>query len=211
MNIDIIRHEYKLSELSKTAVNPNPVKQFETWLNEAIKACVPEPTAMSLSTVGTSGFPENRIVLLKFFDDQGFIFFTNYNSEKGKSIAANAAVGLHFFWPELERQIRISGFAEKTSPEISDNYFHSRPLNSQFAAWASGQSEEIPDRKKLIKDYELVEEKFKNMPVIRPDFWGGYCIKPVKIEFWQGRENRLHDRIVFEKRNNEWTIKRIAP
>lgn len=211
MKLESIRKEYKFAELTENSIDHNPFNQFETWLNEAINACVNEPTAMSVSTVGTDGFPQTRIVLLKGFNKNGFTFFTNYNSEKGKAIKKNNAVGLHFFWPELERQIRISGYAEKTSDEISDNYFHSRPLLSQIAATVSNQSEKIPSRSFLEKKFETFQNELNNNKPKRPDSWGGYIIKPVKIEFWQGRESRLHDRILYEKFGEIWIISRLAP
>ena len=162
---------------------------------------------MSVSAIAEDGFPHSRIVLLKDFGDDGLTFFTNYNSLKGRSIAGNPAVSLLFFWPELERQIRIAGFAEKTSPEVSDRYFYSRPLNSQVAASVSEQSTKINSRKMLE---DLFETK-KNDSVSRPENWGGYIVKPVRFEFWQGRESRLHDRILFEKKGETWQITRLAP
>lgn len=211
MKLDSIRREYKFAELSENSIDNNPFNHFETWLNEALNARVNEPTAMSVSTFGTDDFPQTRIVLLKAFSENGFTFFTNYNSEKGKAIKKNNAVGLHFFWPELERQIRISGFAEKTSDEISDNYFHSRPLFSQIAASVSNQSEKIPSRSFLEKKFEILQNEIQNNKLKRPDSWGGYIIKPVKIEFWQGRESRLHDRILHEKIKDKWIVSRLAP
>lgn len=211
MKIDSIRKEYKFSELTPEGLHKNPVSQFEQWLNEAINAEIPHPTAMSVSTLGADGFPQSRIVLLKFFDDRGFMFFTNYNSEKGISIANNPAVGLHFYWPQLERQVRISGFAKKTSQEISDRYFLSRPLSSQIGAWVSEQSKEIPSRKILDNRFIEYRNRYKNQVPPKPGSWGGYLVKPAKIEFWQGRENRLHDRFLFEKQNKIWLIKRLAP
>lgn len=211
MNLDSVRHEYKLSVLTRKSVDKNPFKQFEQWLNEALHSEVKEPTAMALNTLGLDGFPQSRIVLLKSFDENGFVFFTNYNSAKGKSIDKKPEVGLHFFWPELERQVRISGVAEKTSAEVSDNYFHSRPLTSQIGAVISDQSTEIPSREYLEKRFENLRSELHNQPPKRPEWWGGFCVKPVKIEFWQGRENRLHDRIVYEKQNEIWVTKRLAP
>ncbi len=209
MKLQSIRKEYKLSVLDESSISKNPLKQFEEWLNESFKAKVPEPTAMSVASIGLNGFPESRIVLLKDFNRDGFTFFTNYNSNKGKSIAKNPSVGLHFFWPELERQIRISGIAEKTPDEISDKYFISRPELSQIAAIVSNQSSKIKSREKLTKLFD--EEKSKLKPFKRPDYWGGYVVKPIRYEFWQGRENRLHDRIIYEKENGNWNISRLAP
>ena len=207
MKLDSIRKDYQLAELSEEKVDKNPFRQFEKWMKEALKAKVNEPTAMSISAITDDGFPHSRIVLLKDFGEEGFTFFTNYNSLKGQSITKNPAVSLLFFWPELERQIRIAGFAEKTSPEVSDRYFYSRPLNSQVAATVSEQSSVIHSREKLD---ELFESR-KNEPVLRPDNWGGYIVNPVRFEFWQGRESRLHDRILFEKKGETWQITRLAP
>jgi pyridoxamine 5'-phosphate oxidase len=211
MELDSVRHEYKYSGLTKIGVDKNPFNQFEIWLNEALNSAVKEPTAVAVNTLGLDGFPQSRIVLLKFFDENGFVFFTNYNSAKGKAIEKNPKVGLHFFWPELERQVRISGFAEKTTTEVSNNYFHSRPLASQIGAIISDQSSEIPSREYLKKRFEKLSSELKNKSPKRPEWWGGYRVKPVKIEFWQGRENRLHDRILYEKQSENWVIKRLAP
>lgn len=211
MRIDTIRNEYTFSGLTRKNADKNPLVQFEKWLNDAIDSNTKEPTAMALSTIGTDGFPQSRIVLLKYFDENGFVFFTNYLSEKGKSIEKNPAVCLHFFWPELERQIRISGFAEKTSREISEKYFRSRPLESQIGAWASEQSSEIPSRKYLEQRFSEYRVKFEKHPPALPPHWGGYNVVPRKFEFWQGRENRLHDRILYEKISEKWELKRLAP
>jgi pyridoxamine 5'-phosphate oxidase len=211
MKIDSVRKEYSFSGLSKNTAKENPTKQFGIWLEEAIQAGIEEPTAMSVSTYGTDGFPQSRIVLLKYFDENGFVFFTNYHSEKGISIEKNPAVGLHFFWAKLERQVRISGFASKTEAKLSDEYFHSRPLLSQISAIISEQSSEIPSRKYLETQFEILQNQLQNSKPARPENWGGYRVKPEKFEFWQGRENRLHDRILYEKQYNEWVLKRLAP
>lgn len=211
MKIDSLRNEYLFSGLTRKNMDQNPFKQFEKWLNEAVNSDEKEPTAMALSTIGADGFPQSRIVLLKFFDENGFVFFTNYSSEKGKSIEKNPAVSLHFFWPFLERQVRITGVAEKTSKEISLKYFQSRPEESQVAAWASEQSTEIPSRDYLEQQFRKFSSKFENESVPLPPFWGGYRVNPQKIEFWQGRANRLNDRILYERNGELWTIKRLAP
>lgn len=211
MKLHSIRTEYKYAELTESNIDKNPLKQFEHWLNDAINAKVNEPTAMSVATVGTDGFPDSRIVLLKDFGEKGLTFFTNYNSNKGIAIAKNHAVSLHFFWPELERQIRISGFAEKTSDEISDKYFYSRPVLSQIAAIISNQSSKIHSRDSLQNLFEKAKKESTGQIIKRPENWGGYLVTPVKIEFWQGRESRLHDRIHFEKSGEEWIISRLAP
>ena len=208
MKLDSIRKEYRFTVLSEDSIDKNPFSQFEKWMKEALEAEVNEPTAMGLSAIGADGFPHSRIVLLKDFDDNGFTFFTNYNSLKGKSIQQIPAVSLLFFWPELERQIRISGFAEKTDATVSDRYFQSRPANSRIAAAVSNQSEKISSR-------EFLENNFETAKMIetttRPEHWGGYVVKPLRIEFWQGRESRLHDRILYKKTGNLWTISRLAP
>lgn len=211
MKLDFVRREYKFTELSKKSIERNPLKQFENWINDAIDANVNDPTAMSLITIGTDGFPQSRIVLLKDFNENGFTFFTNYFSEKGKALDKNPMTGIHFFWPEMERQIRISGYTEKTSQKISDNYFYSRPTTSQIAAIVSNQSEEIPDRKFLENRFFDLQNQLQGKVPKRPESWGGYLLKPKKIEFWQGRESRLHDRILYDKKDGKWIIKWLAP
>jgi len=211
MKLHSIRTEYKYAELTKSSIDKNPLKQFEHWLNDALNAKVTERTAMTVATVGNDGFPDSRIVLLKDFDENGMTFFTNYNSNKGMSIEKNPAVGLHFFWPELERQIRISGFAIKTSDEVSDHYFYSRPVLSQIAAVISNQSSKIPSREFLLERFESFKNNSSGEIIKRPKNWGGFLVTPVKFEFWQGRESRLHDRILYEKENNNWLISRLAP
>ncbi|SHE31647.1 Pyridoxamine 5'-phosphate oxidase [Mariniphaga anaerophila] len=212
MKIDSIRNEYSFSGLRKQNTDDNPFNQFEKWLKEAIDSNEKEPTAMAVATIGTDGFPQSRIVLLKYFNENGFVFFTNYLSGKGRSIESSPAVGLHFFWPLLERQVRISGVAEKTSKKVSEKYFHSRPLESQVGAWASEQSKEIESRDYLEQRFRKFSSEFENEAPSLPPFWGGYNVVPQKIEFWQGRENRLHDRILYKKlSNNEWEKIRLAP
>lgn len=211
MKLDSIRRDYKYAALNEGDVDADPIKQFGMWLAAALQAEVNEATAMALSTVGTDGFPQSRIVLLKDFNEQGFTFFTNYNSEKGLAIAHHPSVSLHFFWPELERQIRILGIAEKTSDDVSGSYFLSRPVLSQIAAIASEQSQKIPSRSFLEKRFEQLKEEVSKHPLTWPKYWGGYLVKPIKIEFWQGRESRLHDRILYEKKNGIWLISRLAP
>jgi pyridoxamine 5'-phosphate oxidase len=211
MKLHSIRTEYKYAELTESSIHECPMKQFEHWLHDALNAKVNEPTAMSVATFGVDGFPDSRIVLLKDFGESGFTFFTNYNSNKGNSIAENPAVGLHFFWPELERQIRISGFAEKSADEISDKYFYSRPVLSQIAAVVSNQSSKIPSREFLQNRFETLKEATTGELIKRPENWGGFLVTPVKFEFWQGRESRLHDRILYEKENSNWLISRLAP
>lgn len=211
MKLGSIRKEYRFSALAESGINPAPFKQFSVWLDEAINAELEYATAFTLATIGVNGFPQSRIVLLKGFDQNGFTFFTNYNSAKGKAILENNRVGLHFFWPEFERQIRITGFAEKTKKSISDKYFKSRPPESQLAAIISDQSKTISSREYLEKRYSELKNSLKDSLPERPKNWGGYVVKPIEFEFWQGRENRLHDRIVFYAENGKWEIKRLAP
>jgi pyridoxamine 5'-phosphate oxidase len=210
-NYDTIRNEYQNKKLSKKDVHADPFQQFVQWMDEAIKAKIKEPTAMSLATTGKNLLPTNRIVLLKEIQNQGFIFYTNYESKKGYQLAENPYGSLLFFWPELERQIRIQGRIEKTSKEISDNYYLTRPAKRRIGAWASPQSKEIPHRKYLEKLQSEYEKKFEGKPPQRPDNWGGYILIPYTFEFWQGRPNRLHDRIEYYLDDNDWKLRRLAP
>jgi pyridoxamine 5'-phosphate oxidase len=207
-----LRVNYSLKSFSETDLLPNPFEQFSVWFEEALAAQLPEPNAMTLATVKPSGSPSARIVLLKGFSDNGFVFFTNYESNKGMQLEQNNKVALVFCWLELQRQVRIEGIAAKISPTESDSYFTSRPLNSQIGAHASPQSSPINSREELEKRYALFEKRFSNTPIIRPSNWGGYCVSPLLIEFWQGRENRLHDRFVYEKNEQlRWETTRLAP
>ncbi|MFP4526169.1 MAG: pyridoxamine 5'-phosphate oxidase [Bacteroidales bacterium] len=206
-----IRREYLGKPLSKKEIHPNPLAQFNQWLEEAINAEIPEPTAMTLSTANTRGQVNSRIVLLKEVEENGFIFYTNYKSRKGQDLAENPFASMTFFWAELFRQIRIEGTTEKVSPKKSDEYFNSRPEDSKISALVSEQSQEIPDRKYLESQFETLKKKYNNQQITRPEHWGGYILYPDKIEFWQGRLNRLHDRIQYEKISNHWKIRRLAP
>lgn len=210
-NIDAIRTDYKRSELNENEVNKNPVEQFKFWFDQAINACVIEVNAMTLATVDQEGSPSARIVLLKGIEDGGFVFFTNYKSHKGRDLDINNKVSLVFFWPVLERQVRIKGLVEKINNEASKAYFHSRPIGSQLGAWASPQSTVIANRAILENNLELITKKYENTPIPKPPHWGGYIVKPTSIEFWQGRQNRLHDRILYTKKTNDWLIERLAP
>lgn len=211
MKLSEIRNEYTIKSLDFNDVSFDPFNQFRVWLDEAIDAEVPEVNAMCLSTLGLNGFPNARIVLLKEMD-HGFVFFTNYKSEKGQEIEANPKASMTFFWPELERQVRILGLIEKVSKKESDEYFLSRPKGSQIGAWTSPQSATIADRNELNSRLEEMEKRFSSEPLTRPDFWGGYRLLPFKIEFWQGRPSRLHDRICYEKQSDgSWKISRLAP
>lgn len=210
MNISSIRKDYTFKILEIEDVKNNPIDQFHLWLQEAINAEALEVNAMTLSTLGLDGFPNGRIVLLKELDS-GFVFFTNYESEKGKELENSPKASLTFFWAELERQVRVIGQVEKISEKESDDYFFSRPIGSQIGAWTSPQSKKIASREILDQMKEDVENEFSTKPMIRPPHWGGFRLMPVKIEFWQGRSSRLHDRVLYEKIEAEWGITRLAP
>ena len=208
---DKIRTEYRLQPLGKKDVDPNPFKQFAEWMDIAISSGIKEPTAMVLSTTGKNMQPSSRMVLLKEIKNDGFIFYSNYDSRKGHQIAENHFGALLFYWPEIEKQIRIEGRIEKTSREISEEYYLTRSAKRRIGAWASPQSQEIPDRKFLEKKQAEFEKKFEGVSAKKPDNWGGYVLTPYIIEFWQGRVNRLHDRIEYYLDDNEWKIRRLAP
>ncbi len=210
MNITDLRKEYSKRELSESDVNPDPIIQFETWFNEALDSEMNEPNAMALATVDEKGKPSCRIVLLKGFDTEGFVFFTNYLSKKGTDISQNPQAAITFFWHGLERQVRIEGKVEKIPQRDSDLYFELRPEGSKIGAWTSPQSQPISKRELLDNQREF-EQKYNGTTVPRPPYWGGYIIVPEMIEFWQGRPSRLHDRIVYQKTGNSWAIQRIAP
>ncbi|NJM93429.1 MAG: pyridoxamine 5'-phosphate oxidase [Cytophagales bacterium] len=210
-DLTTIRKEYMMKNLDEATVLPDPVAQFNVWLDEAIASDVPEPTAMNLATVGTNGRPSSRIVLLKGVVSGGFVFFTNYNSPKGIHLATNIFGSLNFFWPQLERQVRIEGRVTKLSARENDEYFDSRPEGSKIGAWASPQSKKIKDRSFLEKKVKEVEARFMDKPISRPPYWGGYRLNPIFMEFWQGRPSRLHDRIHYEKFADQWRIERLAP
>jgi pyridoxamine 5'-phosphate oxidase len=212
-NLAAIRKDYTLQDLTVEQTAAEPFSQFQTWLTEALEAKVPEPNAMHLSTVSAAGRPSGRIVLLKGLTDKGFVFFTNYESRKGQELASNQWASLTFFWPELERQVRIEGITELVSGRESDAYFHSRPRGSQIGAWASPQSRQIPGRQTLEDSISRLAQEFGEQSLIpRPPHWGGYCVVPDMAEFWQGRPSRLHDRIVYTKTaENTWQKSRLAP
>jgi pyridoxamine 5'-phosphate oxidase len=206
------RYEHIGKGLRRRDLNPDPIKQFGSWFTAAIEAGIRDVNAMSLATAGSDARPSVRIVLLKSFDQEGFVFFTNYASEKGKQLEANPYAALAFYWIELDRQIRISGKVEKTSRKESLTYFHSRPTGSQLSAWTSRQSEVLDGRRVLDARMAEMTERFGNQPIPLPPHWGGYRLKPDRIEFWQGRANRLHDRFRYtRKTDGGWLIERLAP
>jgi pyridoxamine 5'-phosphate oxidase len=207
------RKSYEKSELLEDSIPDNPMQLFQTWFYEVEQADgLDEPNAMTVSTLGLDGFPKNRVVLLKKYNHEGFIFYTNYKSEKGKAIDANPKLCLSFFWPNLERQIIIKGSAEKIASNLSDGYFESRPDGSKLGAIVSYQSSVISSRNVLEQKLEALESEYKGKEIKRPDHWGGYIVKPVSIEFWQGRPNRLHDRIRYTlQKDFDWKIERLAP
>ncbi len=206
-----LRKDYRLTTLNEEDVADHAIKQFTRWWNEAVASDIDEVNAMTLATVEPDGMPSARIVLLKNYDDRGFVFFTNYNSAKGKALAFHSKAALVFFWKELERQIRIQGNVEKTSDEESDEYFNSRPAGSRIGALSSPQSEVIENRRILEDNVEKYTAGMKE-GIARPEHWGGYRVKPVSIEFWQGRSNRLHDRIKYSlQADDSWKKVRLAP
>ena len=211
MSISSIRKDYQLRSLSESDVHASPVVQFSQWWDEALKSEIDEVNAMTLSTITAAGRPSARIVLLKGFDEKGFVFYTNYESDKGQQLDANPYASLVFFWKELERQVRIEGKCERVSSEESDEYFYSRPLGSKLGAWASPQSKVIEGRQILDKNAAELQKQFATGEVPRPPHWGGYRVVAESIEFWQGRSNRLHDRIKYINQHGAWKIDRLAP
>jgi pyridoxamine 5'-phosphate oxidase len=211
-NIADIRKDYQMQRLLETDVANNPFTQFNRWWDDALKSELDEVNAMTLATASATGMPSARIVLLKSASVDGFVFFTNYNSQKGKELEENPYACLVFFWKELERQIRITGTIEKVSVAESDEYFNSRPAGSRIGAWASPQSSVIPSREVIEANIIKYEQKFAGTEIARPAHWGGYIVKPTVIEFWQGRPNRLHDRIQYTKQQaGSWRFDRLAP
>jgi pyridoxamine 5'-phosphate oxidase len=207
------RKTYEKSELLETNIPEDPINLFHKWFYETEEfGGVEEVNAMTVATIGLDGFPKSRVVLLKKFNEDGFIFYTNYNSEKGKAILNNPNICLSFFWHSMERQVIIKGIAEKTSDIISDNYFDSRPDGSKLGAIVSSQSETIPSREYLDQKLKELEKEYDGKPIPRPDYWGGFIVRPIAVEFWQGRPNRLHDRIRYLlKEDYNWSIDRLSP
>lgn len=205
-----LRREFTSQELSETTVDADPVEQFAAWIDEALRSDVIDANAMTLATVGGDGRPSARVVLLKYFGDDGFAFFTNYESKKARDLDANPFATLHFFWPQLDRQVAVYGRAERTSREESEKYFNSRPVESRLGAWASKQSTPVESRNVLEKRVEEFRSQFgEDVPL--PPFWGGFRLLPDRFEFWQGRQSRLHDRIVYESIGDGWQIIRLCP
>ena len=211
INLAGMRMNYTSAPFDKAHVLKNPIAQFKVWFDEAVLSKIEEPNAMTLATASNEGMPNARIVLLKEFDKKGFVFYTNYESQKGKELEKNTTAVLLFFWKELVRQVRINGSVKKISHEESNEYFHSRPRESQLGAWASEQSSRIPNRKFLENKFTSFQNKFDRKEIPLPPFWGGYRVLPTEIEFWQGRENRLHDRILYSLIEDEWKISRLSP
>lgn len=207
------RKSYEKSELLETNIPEDPINLFHKWFYETEEfGGVEEVNAMTVATIGLDGFPKSRVVLLKKFNEEGFIFYTNYNSEKGKAILNNPNICLSFFWHSQERQVIIKGIAEKTSDIISDNYFDSRPDGSKLGAIVSSQSETIPSREYLDNKLKELENEYEGKPIPRPDYWGGFLVRPIEVEFWQGRPNRLHDRIRYKLLEGyNWKIDRLSP
>ena len=206
-----IRKDYKLRSFAENEAAANPFEQFTNWFNEAVESNIDEVNAMTLATVNPEGKPSARIVLLKGMTEAGYTFYTNYESHKAKEMAENINVALVFFWKELERQIRIEGIVKKAPEDVSNTYFNSRPEESRIGAWSSPQSAIIPSREILEKNVLDIKEKFEGKEISRPTFWGGYTVEPVLFEFWQGRSNRLHDRIEYVKNETGWIKRRLAP
>jgi pyridoxamine 5'-phosphate oxidase len=207
-----IRKNYSRKKLSETKANPHPLKQFAKWWKQAVKSNLEDVNAMTLATASPDGVPSARIVLLKDFSEKGFTFFTNYNSFKGQQLSENPKACLVFFWKELERQVRITGLVEKISEEDNNEYFYSRPVDSQLGAITSPQSQVIESREWLDNKFVQIKKEMGNGNIQRPSNWGGYVIKPVIIEFWQGRPSRLHDRLQYTiQQNGEWKMERLAP
>ena len=209
--VEMLRREYAGQPFLEKHLCEDPVEQFSVWFDEAVEKVKTDPNAMILATAGQAGRPSSRTVLLKGYDENGFVFYTNYDSRKGKQIEQNPDVSITFYWPELMRQVHIEGRAEKVSEVQSDEYFAKRPESSRLSARASSQSEKVSSREELEEKLRVMEKRFKNGNIPRPPNWGGFCVKPNRIEFWQGRLNRLHDRLCYQKSDGSWEISRLSP
>lgn len=211
MQLEDLRRDYLMGGLEQADLDADPINQFERWLQQAIELQLKDPTAMTVATVDASGQPSQRIVLLKQVDARGFVFFTNFGSRKAQELSANNKISLHFPWHDIERQVKVCGVASKISAAESAKYFLSRPKESQLAAWASHQSHPVSTRQLLMQQVARMKEKFAQGDIPAPDFWGGFRVVPHEIEFWQGGANRLHDRFVYQREGDAWSIARLAP
>ena len=213
MDLSQFRREYLKGGLSRSGLNADPILQFTEWFDQARKTEISDPTAMSLATVGSGGQPSQRTVLLKYYDEKGFVFFTNFESRKARELKDNPQVSLLFAWLDLERQVKIKGIASRISVAESAKYFMTRPKESQMAAWVSSQSQILSSRQVLSQKFQEMKRKIGEGKIPLPSFWGGFRVEPVEIEFWQGRKNRLHDRFLYSRKSdsNDWTIERLAP
>ncbi len=209
--IHTLRYDFKKNSLDESTAKKNPYDEFELWMNEAIKKKLHEPNAMVLSTATKKGIPSSRVVLLRGIDKKGFVFYTNYTSKKGKDIAENPNAALLFYWAQIEKQVRVTGVISKISEKKSTDYFNSRPRSGQLGAWVSRQSTVIANRNILAAKYLELEQKLTGQKIERPEYWGGYVLKPASFEFWQGRESRLHDRLLYSKIKSGWMMERLSP
>ena len=211
LNLQNLRQDYRMASLSESDVAADPILQFQKWFSEAVNAKLYEPNVMTFATADSDGKPSARIVLLKGFDEQGFVFYTNYESKKAQDLVENPQAALVFFWAELERQVRIEGIVSKVDKEISEAYFQSRPIGSQIGAIASAQSSVLTDRSILEERVAELTAQYEGKTIPKPEHWGGYLVEPKHIEFWQGRSSRLHDRITYDYTDGSWKINRLAP